>query len=59
MNRFRIWLALVALVIAAGVAVPYGFLAGGTASLDIFVFWCAFGAVMVALIAVGVARWRG
>ena len=58
MTGFRTWVAVAALVIAAGIGVPYGVLSGGPPSLDIFVFWCLFGVVVVALIAIGVGRWR-
>jgi len=58
MNRFALWLTCVAATILAGIAVPYGLLGGGAPSFDIFWFWCAFGAAIVALIVAGVARWR-
>ncbi len=61
-NGFTFWLLAATATIAAGVIVPYGVLGGvpeGEApSLGIFLFWCAFGVAVVALIAVGVARWR-
>ena len=58
MRPFAIWLAAVALAISAGIAVPYGVLAGGGPSFAIFGFWCGFGLAVVALIAVGVSGWR-
>jgi hypothetical protein len=58
MNGFALWLAGVSVMILAGIAVPYGLLGGGAPSFDIFLFWCAFGAAIVALIVAGVARWR-
>ncbi|WP_371054993.1 hypothetical protein [Rhodosalinus sp. K401] len=58
MRGFGIWLVAVALVILAGIVVPYGILSGGAPSLVIFVFWCVFGAAVIGLIAAGVARWK-
>lgn len=58
MRGFRTWLAAAAVLVLAGIVVPYGLLGGGTPSPDIFVFWCGFGLAVVALIALGVARWR-
>lgn len=57
-RSFRLWLTLVGATLAAGVLVPYGVLSGGPPSLDVFVFWCVFGAVVIALIVAGFARWR-
>ena len=50
----RIWLAAVALVVLAGVFIPYGPMAG---SPGVGVFWLVFGAAVIALIAIGIARW--
>ncbi|WP_296763648.1 hypothetical protein [Sediminimonas sp.] len=58
MRGFTLWLIVIGLVIAAGVAVPYGLLGGGAPSLDILVFWCVFAVAVVGLVVVGVARWR-
>lgn len=58
MRGFPTWLFAAALLILAGIVVPYGILGGGAPSLDIFLFWCLFGLGVVALIAVGVGRWR-
>ena len=58
MRGFRIWLAAVAVVILAGIVVPYSVLSGGAPSLAIFLFWCVFGATVIGLIAAGVARWK-
>ncbi|SEP17267.1 hypothetical protein SAMN04490248_1324 [Salinihabitans flavidus] len=58
MRGFTWWLVVVGVVIAAGILVPYGFLAGGAPSLDIMIFWCLFGVAVVGLIVIGVARWR-
>ncbi len=58
MRGFSLWLAKAGLLIAAGIYVPYGILGGGEPSLDILIFWCLFGLAVIALIAVGVARWR-
>lgn len=55
---FALWLAAVVATILAGVFVPYGLLGGSVASPGIFLFWCGFGVVVIALIAAGVARWR-
>lgn len=49
------WLAAMALVILAGVAVPYGVLGGGFATA---LFWLGFGLVVAGLIVVAVLRWR-
>lgn len=58
MRGFQTWLIAVAAVILAGIAVPYGVLSGGAPSLDVFLFWCAFGVTVIVLIAIGVARWK-
>jgi len=58
MQGFGLWLAAAGLLILAGIAIPYGVLGGGTAGYDIVIFWCLFGIAVIALIAVGVARWR-
>ncbi|EEW24218.1 hypothetical protein [Rhodobacter ferrooxidans] len=55
---FSIWLATVALLIVVGVVLPYRVLAGGAPSMAIFGFWLAFGLAVVAVIGVGVARWK-
>ena len=57
MKSFSRWIVLVGATIVAGMAGPYGVLAGGTAS-GTFVFWCVFGLVIVALIAAGTSGWR-
>ncbi|MGC9370375.1 MAG: hypothetical protein ACP5DX_12615 [Paracoccaceae bacterium] len=58
MRGFTLWLLSAALVIAAGIVVPYGILSGGAPSLAVPIFWCLFGGAVIALIATGVARWR-
>ncbi len=58
MRGFGLWLVAAGLLIAAGVIVPYGLLGGGAPGFGIVIFWCLFGLAVVALIAVGVARWR-
>lgn len=58
MGGFRLWLALTAVVILAGIAVPYGILGGGAPSIDILVFWCLFGLAVVVLIVAGFRRWK-
>jgi len=58
MRGFTWWLIVVGVVIAAGIIVPYGVLGGGAPSLDILMFWSAFGAAVIALVVAGVSRWR-
>lgn len=58
MGIFRLWLALTAIMISAGIFVPYGILGGGPAAFDILIFWILFGLAVIVLIAVGIARWR-
>tara|TARA_R110000850_G_scaffold69320_6_gene154048 strand:+ start:3271 stop:3588 length:318 start_codon:yes stop_codon:yes gene_type:complete len=53
-----IWLAAMAIVVLAGVVVPYGFLAHSERALAVPLFWLLFGVVVIALIVIGVARWR-
>ena len=57
-NGFRLWLGLVAVVILAGVFVPYGVLAGRDGSLIIVGFWCLFGSTVIGLILWGVSGWK-
>jgi len=52
------WFWAVAIVVLAGVAVPYGLLAGPDAGLSVALFWLGFGFVVIALIAVATARWK-
>lgn len=52
------WLAAAALLVLAGVAVPYGLLSGGAHGLGIVLFWLAFGLAVAALILAAVLRWR-
>lgn len=58
MRGFTWWLIVVAVIIAAGIIVPYGILGGGAPSLDILIFWSVFGAAVIGLVVVGVFRWR-
>ena len=58
MRGFKVWLVATVLLITAGIAVPYGLMGGGAPSYDIVIFWCLFGIAVIALIAVGVSRWR-
>ncbi len=55
--RFSLWLVLAGATIVAGIAVPYGVLAG-RATLAVFVFWCVFALAVIALIVAGTASWR-
>ena len=57
--QFRLWLALAAATIAAGIVVPYAVLSESPAPLDVFGFWCLFGIAVVALVVAGTAGWRG
>ncbi|MBK5935108.1 hypothetical protein C8N32_101121 [Rhodovulum imhoffii] len=59
MTGFQRWLLVVGILILSGIAIPYGALSGGTVSVEVFVFWCVFGAAVVVAIAAGVTRWRG
>lgn len=58
MAGFRTWLAVVAVLVAAGIVIPYGVLGGGEPSIDIFAFWCLFGVGVVAVIIAGLRHWR-
>ncbi|MBD3765428.1 MAG: hypothetical protein IE927_12070 [Rhodobacterales bacterium] len=53
-----LWLGLMAVLILAGGAVPYGLLAGAGPSLAVPLFWAGFGLAVIALIAAALARWR-
>ncbi|MBW7921244.1 MAG: hypothetical protein H3C51_04000 [Rubellimicrobium sp.] len=53
-----LWVLVVLVVTLAGIVVPYGFLSGSGAPLAVPLFWSGFGLVVIALIAVAVARWR-
>ena len=52
---FRGWLATAALLIFAGIAVPYGVLTG---VWSVPIFWLAFGFAVIALILGGTRGWR-
>lgn len=53
------WLIAMAIIVIAGVVVPYGILGGAEApGISVAVFWLLFGFVVVAMIAIGVSRWR-
>jgi hypothetical protein len=54
---FGPWIAAVVVLVLAGVAVPYGVLAGQQTWLTAG-FWLAFGVAVIVMIAVGVAGWR-
>jgi hypothetical protein len=54
---FTIWLAAVALTLAAGVGVPYGPLAG-VQGWALPALWLGFGVAVAALIGWAVAGWR-
>jgi hypothetical protein len=47
-----------AITVLAGVAVPYGVLADSERVMAVPLFWLFFGAVVIGLIVIGVARWR-
>ena len=53
-----LWLGLVAALVLAGVAVPYGLLAGPDAGLAVALFWLGFGLAVVVLVAAATARWK-
>lgn len=58
MTPFARWLAAAAVLILAGIAVPYGALSGPPHGLGIPAFWLAFGLAVIALILWGVRGWR-
>ncbi len=58
MTAFALWLAAAAILILAGIAVPYSLMSGGAIGLGIAGFWLAFGVAVIALILRGVAGWR-
>lgn len=53
-----LWLLAVAVLVLAGVVVPYGVLAGSDLAGWTFAFWTAFGVAVAVLIGVAVAGWR-
>lgn len=53
-----LWLLAVAVVVLAGVAVPYGLLSGRETGLAVVSFWLLFGLVVIGLVVLGVLRWR-
>ncbi len=54
-----VWLIVMALTVLAGVVVPYGILGGAEApGYAVSLFWLIFGFVVVALITIGVMRWK-
>ena len=53
------WLIAMGITVLAGVVVPYGILGGAEApGYAVSLFWLIFGFVVVALITIGVMRWR-
>jgi len=46
------------LAVLAGVAVPYGLLAGRETGLAVVAFWLLFGLFVIGLVVLGVLRWR-
>ena len=54
---FRRWLAALTLLVLAGVAVPYGVLAGRQ-DWSVTGFWVAFALAVVAVILRGIRGWR-
>ena len=53
-----LWFAAMAVLVGAGVAVPYGILSGGAAAGWTFAFWTVFGVAVAAMIWIAVAGWR-
>ncbi len=53
-----LWLAVMAALVLAGGAVPYGLLAGPAPGLAVAGFWVGFGIAVIAMIAVATLRWR-
>ena len=53
-----LWLWLVAALVLAGGAVPYGLMAGPDAGVSVALFWLGFGLAVAALIVVATLRWR-
>ncbi len=53
---FRAWLTAVAALVFAGVAVPYGLLAGRE-DWSVGLFWLGFGLAVVVVIALGLRNW--
>jgi uncharacterized membrane protein YhaH (DUF805 family) len=47
-----------AIAVLAGIAVPYGLLAGSEQVMAVVLFWLFFGLVVIGLIFIGVMRWR-
>ena len=56
-RAFGIWLVSMAGLVAAGVIVPYGLLAG-RADWAVPLVWLGFGLAVAALIALAIRRWR-
>ncbi|MBK1635128.1 hypothetical protein [Rhodovulum adriaticum] len=54
----RFWIVAMAVLILAGIAVPYGALAGAAPGFAVLLFWAGFGLAVIALIALAVLRWR-
>ncbi|MWD28789.1 hypothetical protein E0K89_014995 [Aquicoccus sp. SCR17] len=59
MTSFRTWCLLTLLAILVAIALPYGLLSGNAAPFDIALVWLGFGLVVIVLVALGTARWRG
>ena len=56
-SRRSLWLFVVALLVVAGVYVPYGLLGGGTPGFLIAGFWLLFGIGVAIMVMLGTSRW--
>ncbi len=52
------WITAAAVLVLAGVVVPYGVLGGGEPGLAVAGFWLLFGGAVVVLILAAVLAWK-
>lgn len=57
-NNRSLWLIVMALLVFAGVYVPYGVLGGQSPGLLIAGFWLLFGIGVAIMVVLGTIRWK-
>lgn len=58
LSKRSLWLIVMALLVVAGVYVPYGLLGGRSPGFMIAGFWLLFGVGVAIMVILGTARWK-